>query len=47
MQMNGHLNITRERNIANDFNNASIIVIIVRCCTGLELLIDCWSYVYL
>ena len=42
--MNGHLNITRDRNIANDFDNATVIVI-VRHCTGLELLIDCWSYI--
>ena len=45
--MNGHLNTTRERNIANDFNNATIIVIVVRHCTGLELLIDYWSHVQL
>ena len=25
----------------------TIIVIVVRCCTGLELMIDCWPHVQL
>ena len=29
------------------FDNATIIVIVVRHCTGLELLIDCWSHVHM